>query len=320
MTEREAETQPVRRPLDARAVGLVLVLCLIWGVQQVVMKAVSSSIAPVMQLAVRFAGSTVFFGVLVLRREGTGAFLDGTARSGLLMGVLFTLEFVLVGQALSHTTASHAIVFLYTAPVFTALGVQFLPDERMRRLQWLGVAVAFLGIVLAFAGPGSRPARELLLGDCLALLAGAAWGLTNVVLRRGRVGGAATVKTVFYQVGLAAPLLYVYALATGQDRIDPTLPALASVIFQTLMISIVSYLLWFWLLRHYLTSRLMLMTLLTPFVGVIFGGLALHDPIENRFAAGTGLVLAGIALVNAQWARRRERSESTATSSISSRN
>lgn len=309
MSQREADEPPIRRALDARAVGLVLLLCIVWGVQQVVMKAVAPSIAPVMQLAVRFAGSTLFFFVLVLRREGRGAFFDGTARSGLLMGILFTLEFVFVGQALSHTSASHAIVFLYTAPVFTAIGVQFLPDERMRRLQWLGVAIAFGGIVLAFAGQGTAAVSELVLGDGLALLAGAAWGLTNVVLRRGRVGGASAAKTVFYQVGLAAPLLYLYAVATNQDHIAPTPAALASVIFQMLMISIVSYLLWFWLLRHYLTSRLMLMTLLTPLVGVVFGSLALHEPMDGRFVTGTGLVLAGIALVNTQWARRRAQAE-----------
>lgn len=286
--------------MDARAFGLVLVLCLIWGIQQVVIKGVATAIAPVMQLALRFIGGAIFFGITVLRREGARTFLDGTHASGLLIGVLFSLEFLLVGEALRHTTAAHAVVFLYTAPIFTAVGVQFLPHERLQGMQWVGVGIAFLGIVMSFLGPGSRPLRELVFGDCLALLGGAAWGLSNVVLRRGRIGSASTAKTVFYQVGLAGVLLGAFALATGQVRVVPTPAAIASLLFQTLIVAIFSYLVWFWLLRHYLTSRLMLMTLLTPLFGVLFGALFLHEPIDPRFAAGGGLVLAGILIVNAR--------------------
>jgi drug/metabolite transporter (DMT)-like permease len=296
---------PTRRHLDARAVALVLVLCVVWGGQQVVMKSVADDIAPVMQLSIRFACAALFFGVLVAVREGHRAFTDGTLPSGLLLGLMFSLEFVLLGQALAHTTAAHAVVFLYTAPIFTALGLQFLPDERLGGAQWVGIAAAFMGIVVAFLGPGNRPVTELMVGDFLALLAGAAWGLSNVVLRRGRVGGAATVKTVLYQVGLAGPLLFAFAAATEQTRVVPSVAALLALLVQTLIVAISSYLVWFWLLRRYLTSRLMLLTLLTPLFGVVFGAMILRDPIDLRFALGSFLVLTGILIVNGQVILRR---------------
>ena len=305
MPGKPTENSTQRHPLDARAIGLVLGLCVIWGFQQVAMKAVAMDVAPVMQLAIRFAIAAVFYGAWVLWREGTSAFADGTLRSGLLIGALFTLEFLLVGEALTHTTAAHTVVFLYTSPIFTALGVQFLPDERLRRAQWIGIGTAFIGIVIAFVGPGNRPVVELLIGEGLALLAGVTWGLTNVVLRRGRIGGASTAKTVFYQVALAAPLLYGYAAATGQTALVWTLPALESLVFQTFVIAVASYLVWFWLLRHYLTSRLMLMTLMTPLFGVLFGALILHDPINPPFAIGALLVLFGILVVNGELFRQR---------------
>jgi len=293
-----ARVAPIRRALDLRAITLVLVLCVIWGIQQVAIKMVAEDVSPVMQLAIRFAGAAGVFGFWVAASEGRRAFGDGTLASGLLLGLMFALEFVLAGSALRHTTAAHTTVFLYSAPIFTALGLQFLPEERLGRAQWLGIATAFAGIVLAFVGPGSRSVGELIYGDLLALMGGAAWGLSNVVLRRGRVGGAATVKTVFYQVSVAALVLLGFSSITGQARVIPSAPAILVLAFQTLFISIASYLVWFWLLRRYLTSRLMLLSLMTPLFGVLFGALLLGDPIEPRFALGSLLVLAGIATVN----------------------
>jgi drug/metabolite transporter (DMT)-like permease len=281
-----------------------MLLCLIWGAQQVLMKSVAADVAPVMQLALRFAGATLFFGIWVAWREGRGAFRDGTVLSGLLLGLMFALEFVLAGSALRHTTAAHATVFLYSAPIFTALGLQFLPEERLNGTQWSGIAAAFLGILVAFVGPGSGSMSELIYGDFLALLGGAAWGLSNVVLRRGRVGGAGTAKTVLYQVGIAALCLSAFAALTGQLAVRPTTGAIAALLFQTLLISIASYLIWFRLLQRYLTSRLMLLSLMTPLFGVLFGALLLHEAIELRFALGALLVLGGILIVNARLLRK----------------
>jgi drug/metabolite transporter (DMT)-like permease len=289
---------PVRRPPDLRATSLVILLCLGWGFQQVAMKGVATNVSPVMQLAIRFGGASIFFGSWVLMREGRRAFSDGTLPSGLLLGLMFSLEFIFLGEALSHTTAAHSIVFLYTAPIFTALGLQFLPEERLSRLQWAGIAVAFSGIVVAFLGFSNRSALQVLIGDSLALLGGVSWGLSNVVLRRGRVGSAGTAKTVLYQVATATIVLGGFAWATHQTRIEFSETTILALIFQTAVIAILSYLVWFWLLRRYLTSRLMLLSLLTPVFGVGFGASLLGDPIGLRFAFGTTLVLIGVLIVN----------------------
>jgi drug/metabolite transporter (DMT)-like permease len=286
---------PIRRGLDLRAFAIMLTLCMVWGFQQVAMKFVAPAAPPVMQLAIRFSCAAAFFGVWVLAREGIGGFVDGTLPSGLLLGLTFSLEFMFAGQALVHTSAAHTVVFLYTAPLFTALGLQYLPDERLSAAQWIGIGMAFAGVAVAFLGSAGRtagaPIRGDLLGDLLALAGGASWGISTVVLRRGRVGNAATAKTVFYQVSFAALLLFGFAALTGQWSVRWTPVTIASVAFQTVFIAIASYLVWFWLLRRYLNSRLMLLSLLTPLFGVAFGVALLGDALELRFAVGTLLVL-----------------------------
>ena len=84
-------------------------------------------------------------------------------------------------DSLRWTTAARATVFLFAAPFFVALGAVFvLKDERLRRIQWLGLTLAFLGVALGFAGrsPGGGP-----IGDALALMAAALWGATTLVIK-----------------------------------------------------------------------------------------------------------------------------------------
>jgi len=140
-----------RRPMDGLACGLMLVLCLIWAMQQIVLKATATDFAPMFQIAVRSAVAGVLLGLFMAWR---GERLDGILglwRPGLLAGTLYALEFVLVGESLRHTSAGHVVVLLYTAPIFAALGLHWkLPDERLAAVQWLGVALAFGGVALAF--------------------------------------------------------------------------------------------------------------------------------------------------------------------------
>ena len=134
----------------------------------------------------------------------------------------------------------------------------------------------------------------------LALLGGVSWGFSNVVLRRGRVGGAAAAKTVLYQVATATLLLGAFAAANGQTQVALSTMTILWLVFQTPIIAISSCLVWFWLLRRYVTSRLMLLSLLTPLFGVVFGAALLGDPIDLRFALGALLVLMGVLIVNFQ--------------------
>ncbi|WP_199196895.1 DMT family transporter [Achromobacter sp. MYb9] len=278
----------------------MLALCVCWGFQQIAIKLVASDIAPIMQIGLRSTFAALVLAVVVWRAEGRRAFRDGTALPGLVVGLLFAGEFLFVAQGLLYTTASHMSVFLYTAPIFAALGLHWLlPEERMQPLQWLGVAIAFGGIAMAFLGkPAQAGAANMLLGDAMGLAAGLLWGATTVAIRKTSLSEAAPSKTLFYQMGVAAAVLLAYAAATGQDAIRYTQAAVLSVAFQSVVVALSSYLAWFWLLRRYLASRLSILSFMTPLFGVSFGVLILDEPLDPGFVIGAALVLAGITLVS----------------------
>lgn len=291
-----------RQPLNALAVSLMLMLCLIWGLQQITLKATATDISPVLQIALRSGIGAVLVWLFVLVRGTALNFADGSWRPGLVGGALFALEFLLVGQAVRHTTAAHLVVFLYTAPVFAALGLHWkLPSERLTTLQWVGIALAFGGIVVTFLSrSGHDPAgfSAMLLGDTLALLAGAAWGATTVVIRTTRLASLPATQTLLYQLITAFVLLLIAAIALDQTTFNPTPQVWASLAFHSIVVSFISFLIWFWLLRHYLASRLGVFSFLTPLFGVILGAWLLREPVEPGFLLGSLLVLAGILLVS----------------------
>jgi drug/metabolite transporter (DMT)-like permease len=303
--------KPLRLPLDTLATAGMLALCVCWGFQQIAIKLVAGDIAPIMQIGLRSTFAALVLAVVVGRAEGGRAFRDGTALPGLIVGLLFAGEFLFVAQGLLYTTASHMSVFLYTAPIFAALGLHWLlPEERMQPLQWLGVAVAFGGIGVAFLGGGSDAAGgtaaagtaadgiNMLLGDAMGLAAGLLWGATTVAIRKTSLSEAAPSKTLFYQMAVASVVLLAYAALTGQHGIRYTQAAVLSVAFQAVVVALSSYLAWFWLLRRYLASRLSILSFMTPLFGVSFGVLILDEPLDRHFVLGAVMVLAGITLVS----------------------
>ncbi len=147
----------------------MLLLCVIWGIQQVTIKWAATDIAPVMQAAIRSGIAATLVGLLMCWRGGWEGLRQGTLGAGLLTGTLFALEFLFIALGLQYTTASHMSVFLYTAPIFSALGLHFLlPSERLRPLQWLGVAVCFGGIAVPSAE--ACRGRKWMGGCCSATL------------------------------------------------------------------------------------------------------------------------------------------------------
>jgi drug/metabolite transporter (DMT)-like permease len=303
-----------RQGVDARALQWMLLLCVIWGLQQVAIKLAAPDMAPLVQVGLRSGIAAVLLAMFMLWRRQPLGLGDGTLRAGLLVGTLFALEFFFVAEGLRHSSAAHIVVLLYTAPIFAALGLHLrLPSERLRPLQWLGIVLAFTGIVLAFAGGllGPQISSAVLLGDLFGLLAGMSWGALTVSVRCSRLSEAPAAKTLLYQLVCGCVWLLLAAWLGGQTAEVRFTPLVwGNLLFQSVVVAFASYLVWFWLLRRYLASGLGVFSFMTPLFGVIFGVLLLDERIDAFFIGGGLLVLLGISMVSADgWWRRLLRRE-----------
>lgn len=301
-----ASTTPAGRErkdhVDGLAVALLLGCCAIWGLGQVAAKVTLSEIPPLMQAAARSLGAALLL-VLWSRSRGLALFrADGTGRAGLLAGSLFALEFACIFVGLQYTSASRMSVFIYFAPFVVALGMPLIArSERLNRIQAAGLLLAFGGVVWAyfegFVSPSAGPQQWL--GDALGLAGALLWGLTTLTLRGTRLGSALPEKALLYQLAVSAAALGLASLVAGEPwPAQLTGASLWPLAFQTVVITFASYLVWFWLVRHYPATRISAFTLLTPVFGLLAGVALLDEPVTLRLLLALLAVSCGIGLVN----------------------
>ena len=277
----------------------MLALTALWGFQQVTVKWIAPDVSLVMQAAIRsLVATALLFGWARLR--GIALFgRDGTLGAGLAAGALFAAEFVFIYAGLGHTNASRMSVFIYLAPVLTALGLHFfVKSERLSALQWAGVGAAFCGIALAFAD-GFFTAQRTWVGDLCGVAGALLWAATTVLVRATRLAHATAAKTLFYQLAVSALVLPLTSLLIGEKGVTALTPVtLAALAYQGAIVAFATYLAWFWLLTRYYAARLSVLSFLTPMFGVASGVVLLGEPLSGRFGLAALAVGTGIALVN----------------------
>lgn len=293
-------TAPPQRKnhLDALAVGLLMLCCLFWGGQQVLIKATLPQLPPVFQAWLRLGGAALLVW-LWCRFKGIALFTrDGTLGAGLLAGALFACEFIGIYLGLQHTGASRLTVFLYTSPFWVALLVPLkIRTERLHGAQWLGLAVAFGAVVFALREGLAQGAT--LRGDLLGLAAGMFWGLTTVVIRSSRLTQIPAEKLLFYQVGVSAVVLPLLSLALGEVWTwPPSAFAWGSVITQASVGGFLSFLVWMWLLGRYPATRMSTFVFFTPLFSLLFGALWLGETVTPGVLAAIAAVAVGMVLMN----------------------
>ncbi len=286
--------------LDLRAMVTLVVLCASWGLAQVAIKYAIQGVSPVLQAGMRSMGAAVLVWIWMLIRREPLFKSDGTLWWGILIGVLFSGEFLLIYWGLEFTSASRAVIFLYIMPFVVALGAQFLiPGERLRMNQVTGLCCAFFGVLVAFSESIGLADYGMLIGDLMLFSAAVLWGSVTILIKITPLSPIRPSKTLFYQLAVSALVLPPASLAMGEPGIISMTPMItASIIYQIVWVAFITYLAWFWLIQNYPAPRLTSFSFLTPLFGVLAGAILLNEEITTALMMALVLVCAGIYLVN----------------------
>lgn len=289
---------PRKDNIDAFGAASLIGITVILAVNQVVIKLGNQGLGPVFMAGLRSALALVVL-LIWMRVKGIPfAIVPRSVPAGLLLGGLFTIEFIFLFLALDLTTVARSSILFYSMPVWLTLAAHFLlPGERMGRLRLIGLGLAFAGVVIAVLDRDGG-GQASLLGDVLALGAALSWGAIALIARTLSIQHEAPEMQLFWQLSVSAVLLILVAPLFGPLLRDPTLFHLGLLLYQSIFVASFSFLFWFHLLMTYPASSVASFSFLTPILGVALGWGLLDEPVGPEIIAAMILVAVGITLIN----------------------
>jgi drug/metabolite transporter (DMT)-like permease len=301
-------TNDAQPAADVRSVspagGFFLVLvCFLWGVNVVSIRISNQGVPPILAAAFRSACGAGLVWLYARARGYPTSLPREETLHGMVIGVLFALDFLFFYWGLAFTTASRSIIFLYTYPFWVAIGAHFwLRGDRLTALRSAGLVLAFCGILAVFTARSSDLPPRHWIGDLMELGAGVFWGATTLYIKRMVQRRPIThYQTLYAQLLYSIPVLgFCSLLFERSSSIDLAGLVPWALAYQVIGVAFFSYVLWFWMIGQYPVSSLTAFTFLAPLFGVFLGSFALSEPVPPLAWLGLGMVGAGIYLVNRQ--------------------
>jgi drug/metabolite transporter (DMT)-like permease len=224
---------------------------------------------------------------------------DGSLIPGLLCGLFFALEFLLLFESLEFTSVSRASVMFYTMPFWVALAAHFLiPGDRLTLTRLAGLVLAFIGVAWALLHNAAPASPYALYGDLLCLVGAMLWAGVALLARATRLRNAVPEMQLLYQLAVSSVVLICASPLFGDPirHLTPTIGAIFA--FQVLVIVCFGFLTWFRVLSIYPASDVASFGFLAPVFGVFFSWVVLGEHISYGFLGAMALVCVGIVLVN----------------------
>lgn len=287
-----------RDAVDAFAVGVMLFLTFSWGLNSVAFKLSLKGFDPLAVMLLRSAMAAVLVYLWCVVRKVPLWQRDGTLWPGIFAGLLFGAEFICVFIAFDYTSVGRGSLLLNAMPFWMLVGAHFLLGERLTPRKIFGVLLAFAGVYLIFSDRLGSPGPDAWIGDVLALIGGALWAATSLVIKATKLNSTGPEKILLYQLVVSAimtaPLLFIAGPLVRQ----PDAVSVGALLFQAIFIVAFTYLVWFWLMRRYPASGLSTFAFLTPAFSVLLAGLLLDEQLTWNIAVALTLIAAGLTIVN----------------------
>ena len=283
--------------LDTTGTVVLLSVTLLFAFNQIIVKFVNTGLQPVFFAGLRSAIAVfVVWGWLVFRRRPP-RLTRRALGAGILLGLVFSAEFLCLFIALDLTTVGRTSVIFYSMPVWFAILAHFGLGERITPVRAAGLALAFAGAAWAIL---SRPAsgEGSLAGDLFALGGAIGWAATAFIARRPTMRAEGPEMQLFWMVLVSAPVLLLVSPLFGPLIRDLQPIHLFWLVFQASVVVAGSFIAWLWLMSVYPSSTVASFSFLTPIFALTLGALIFGETVTWAILGAVALVAVGIVLIN----------------------
>jgi drug/metabolite transporter (DMT)-like permease len=277
-----------------------VILCLIWGTTWIFIKIGLDDLPPITFAAARFILAVVILLPVIWLRELPWPRSPGEWKLIALTGFLqFSLNYSAVFWAEQHITSGLAAVLQAMITVFgLLLAWIFLPAEKITGLKIFAVALGVIGVAVIFIEQLRIESLMAFLG-CVAIVAGAYFAAQASILIKARGSSLHPASLVCAQMICGLPAVVVYSLAAEGNPFSFhwTWTAVACVLYLTVFGTIAAFWLYYWLLSRIESTKAMMISLVTPLIAVVIGGLFLGERLPPQTLFGGILIIASIGLI-----------------------
>jgi O-acetylserine/cysteine efflux transporter len=282
---------------------LALIVMVIWGFNFAVAKFGLREFSPMFLMCLRFTGVAAL--LLPFVRVPWGQM----KQIFILSVLLGTLHFPLMFTGLTGVDAATASIAIQLQVPFSSILAALLYRDKLGWRRGLGMAISFAGVIV-IAGEPRALGGTFYLG--LVIAAALVFSIVNIQIKRiGPINGFALNG---WMAVMAAPQLLIATLIMENDQWrqfqSATWLGWSSIAYMALMVTILSYLMWYPLVRKYPVNQTMPWTLLAPVFGVISGIVVLGEPMTPAMVTGGALTLVGVAVIVIRKAPKQNQNQS----------
>ena len=287
--------QKERKNLSFRAASLDLVLSFLWGGHPTALKVALPYAPPIRQGWMRFVVSAVV--ILFWARYKKISLIPTKAEIKPLvqLGILFSVQLLFLNIGISKTSVSSSVILNSTYPIWViTLGHFFIKGDNFTFLKFLGVMIAYLGIIITYFDSFGN--SSFLLGNSFCLASGFLLGVRTIFLAKGSES-IAPLKLLMAQAFFGSIIFILLSVIFEGDPYKFSLILLISILYQGAIVAGFNFIANIWLLKNYKPSQVTVIHLSQPIFGILIGYVVLGENIGLLVLLGAAFVILGSILV-----------------------
>ena len=287
-------SEEIRRPAGLIPSCFAFLVATMWGGNNVSLKVSLAHGAPMQVGWMRFIlGGIVTLAYMTARRESLRLGRH-EIKPVLIIGVLFSVQLVIMNVGQDLTSAGHGVALNSTLPIWTAtLARFFIPSDRLTLWKSLALLVSYGGVlVVVFGDTGVNQEGVTILGDVLSFIAAGLLGF-RLILLSNFAQNVSEAKLMLGQLTIGTVLLFLgsYIFESVSYTTDGSFwLALA---YQGFVIAGIGFLANAWLVKRYLPSSIAFFYFVQPIAGVVLAWYILGEDPGRGLILGVALLCAG---------------------------
>lgn len=277
-----------------------LILCLIWGTTWLFIKVGLEDLPPLSFASLRFIIALIVVASIIFLKKIPLPKNKSQWKLLAITGILqFSINYSLVFWSELYISSGLAAVLQAMIPVFgLVLAAVYLPQEKITWLKITALALGILGVSIVFIEQLQVNSFMAFAGS-VGIVLGAFAAAYASILTKAKGGSMHPATLVFGQMlcGILPIIIMALVKEGSPFKYNYSAMAIISVLYLSILGTVLTFWLYYWLLDKIESTKAMTIALVTPLIAVVCGSIFLDEKLLPQTIIGGFLILTSVGLI-----------------------